>query len=370
MQNQSLPILIFAQSARHIAQSAAQAGFIVWVADCFADVDTLAVAQRHYKLPPLSQLSRKQILQILHELSAGESCELICGTGIERLYPFLEQLPKNIRLVGNTAETIHTLKTPTLFFDLLAQLALTFPTSQFQPPTFDQDKWLFKPAYEMGGDGIHFVMKDTPEPQGYYQQFIEGTSVSVLFASDGINTQLISVNRQICSETQPKPFQLLAIETPYDLPKTTLAELQSAIAKLTHATGLVGLNSLDLIIDDQGKSYLLEINPRISASAQIATLPESAFLCHYHSCKGRLPSIPLLPTQTSQKLYYLFAPEKLLIPEGMQWPMQCHDIPCDGTSIDTNMPICTLVLYGLPAQIDLQQRNLSEKILKKLQLAS
>lgn len=370
MQNQSLPILIFAQSARYIAQSAARAGFIVWAADCFADVDTLAVAQRHYKLPPFSQLSRKQILQILLELSAGEPCELICGAGIERLYSFLNHLPKNISLIGNTAETIHTLKTPSLFFDLLTQLALAFPKSQLLPPATDQDKWLFKPAYEMGGIGIHFVMTESPEQQGYYQQFIKGTSVSVLFVSNGINAQLISVNRQICSETPPKPFQLLAIETPYNLPHSTIIELQAAITKLTRATGLVGLNSLDLIIDDQGKTYLLEVNPRISASAQIAVLSETAFLSHYHSCKGQLPDISSALTKTSQKLYYLLAPARLLIPEGMQWPIQCHDIPRDGSCIDANTPICTLVLHGSPDQIALQQKNLSEQILKKLQPAS
>ena len=106
MQDQRKPILIFAQSARFLAQSAAQATYPVWAADFFGDLDTISVADRWLQIPALSQLHHDTILSIFSDLTQGEACTLICGSGIEKHYPLLNKLPSHIQLVGNSANII------------------------------------------------------------------------------------------------------------------------------------------------------------------------------------------------------------------------------------------------------------------------
>ena len=71
MQNQSKPVLILAQSGRFLAQSASQAGYRVWVADCFGDIDTLVASERWQGLPKLASLTCKQFLTVLQSLTKG-----------------------------------------------------------------------------------------------------------------------------------------------------------------------------------------------------------------------------------------------------------------------------------------------------------
>ena len=49
-------LLIVAQSARMLAQSATREGYSVRVADCFAGIDTLDAADRFLKLSALDNL--------------------------------------------------------------------------------------------------------------------------------------------------------------------------------------------------------------------------------------------------------------------------------------------------------------------------
>ena len=82
-------LLIVAQSARMLAQSARREGYTLRVADCFADIDTLDAADRFLQLSALDNLEEHQWLQTIITLSDAEPCWLICGTGIERFYPAL-----------------------------------------------------------------------------------------------------------------------------------------------------------------------------------------------------------------------------------------------------------------------------------------
>ena len=126
-----VPVLIFAQSGRYLAQSATQAGHTVWVADCFGDVDTLDIAERWKKLPPLHTLNNTHLLELLTTFANGQDCLLVCAGGIEKYFPILSQLPTNIKCIGNNSDTIKKIKTPQLFFSLLTRLAYPTPSHNF-----------------------------------------------------------------------------------------------------------------------------------------------------------------------------------------------------------------------------------------------
>jgi len=344
-EQQKIPLIILAQNGRFLAQSASQAEHPVWLADCFGDQDALAVTERWQQLPAISTLTHNEIITILNSLSQGEPCLLICGSGIESYYPFLEQLADNIKLIGNSPYTINTLKTPLLFFKLLAKLELTYPISQFEPPK-NKDDWLYKSASGMGGDHIQYLQHrplSSINSAGYYQQYISGKSGSVLFLADGKHSLILSINQQfISNEQQQHPFRLLGIDSAWSIAKHHQNTLQDAINKLSTATHLLGLNSLDFIIDDCDKLLLLEVNPRPSASAELVDSEQPLIQHHIAACQGSLPVD--LNITVNKSLCYHYADKTLTIPSDLIWHKDCHDLPKTGMVIKKDQPIFTTIV--------------------------
>lgn len=338
MQSRS-PLLIFAQSGRFIAESATRAGYPVRVADCFGDLDSCAVAESWRQLPPLSQLTGHQLIQSLDELSNGQACELICGTGIEHFYPALKDLPPHITLIGNDLQTISLLREPKQFFPLLNRLELPCPQTHLSAPR--PENTLIKNFYSAGGSGIKRDA-DTPLAEGqFYQRFIDGESRSVCFIADGTQARIMGWNRQF---NRTGSFTLECILQPDRPSPANQQNLQAALSAIVKATGLKGLNSLDFMIDKADQLFILEINPRITSSVELLTQPEW-FQWHLDACTGHLLStLPATDNGRVRLLSYLFADTSLCIINSPVWPPQCHDLPRPGTVIETGMPVCTLIV--------------------------
>jgi len=360
-----VPVLIFAQSGRHLAQSATQAGHTVWVADCFGDIDTLDIAERWQKLPPLHTLNNVDLLELLTTFVSGENCLLVCGGGIEKTFPILSQLPTNIKCIGNNSNTIKKIKTPEQFFSLLSQHDLPYPVTQFSPPKISKN-WLFKQNVGLGGTHITTVDEHASKQGGYFQQRIRGNSGSVLFLADGKKTHSISINRQFVSNHLTSPFQLAAVETPFEISQDHHQLLTTAIDIITQETGLLGLNSLDFIIDKHAQLFILEVNPRPSASSELIN-DEQLFQRHIQACQGKLPKSRTINPDHYSGLYYLYAPQSLTIPLDMSWPIQSHDLPHSGTVIEAEQPICTITITGKDeVSCRQQQQKVSLEIMQQL----
>lgn len=333
-----LPLLVVAQSGRFIAQSAIRAGYTVWVADCFGDQDTLAVAERWQRLTAINELTPAFLLDTLEQLSAGQPCLLICGSGVESFYPALSQLPAHITLIGNSAQLIATFRDPASFFSLLDKLALPYPVISHQPPS--SGTYLVKNLQSAGGSYIVDAEDQVLPAAGFYQQWIDGESRSVCFIADGLQAEILGWNRQ---ENRQGGFLLQAIWQP-DLPgKAVIQQLKNAVSRLVSATGLRGFNSLDFMVDKTGQLYILEINPRLSASVELLDQPE-LLKAHISACNGEMPYSPASVTSKARLLYYLFADSDLLIKEHPVWPDECHDVPAAASIIRADEPICTLIV--------------------------
>ncbi|OUR65544.1 hypothetical protein A9Q79_00680 [Methylophaga sp. 42_25_T18] len=360
-----VPVLIFAQSGRYLAQSATQAGHTVWVADCFGDIDTLNIAERWQKLPSLHTLTNAHLLELLTTFANGQECQLVCGGGIEKNFPILSQLPTNINYIGNNSDTIKKIKMPQLFFSLLSRHSLPYPSTQlFQPEA--QTGWLFKQSFGLGGTHITRLDREYSAQEGYFQQHITGISASILFLADGNKTQVIAINKQLVSDNQAIPFQLAAIETPFEISQPNHYLLTTAIDSITKETGLKGLNSLDFILDKHDQLFILEVNPRPSASIELVD-HELIFQQHIQACRGTLPSETRATPSHYAGLYYLYAPQTVTIPLNMVWPLQSHDQPHAGTVIEIHQPICTIMVTELDQQRCRQKQHLlSLEIMQQL----
>jgi len=367
MLEQHFPVLIFAQSGRFLAQAASQAGFkTVWVADCFGDSDCQDIAARWQQLPPFSQLDPTTLLKYLIDLSRDQPCQIICGSGIEKYYSILTQLPDNIMLIGNSAATINIIKTPQLFFSLLSQLNIAYPKTQFKPPNRPHD-YLVKSASGLGGNHIQILDQVKSLQDGYFQQQIHGSSGSALFLADGQKAILLSVNKQWLDPCDISPYRLGGLETAVELSRTNQPLLTSAINNITTHTGLVGLNSIDFIITAEDQLLILEINPRPSASAELIADDRPILQYHIEACRGHLPNKISYSIGETCALQYLYATTAFTIPSTMIWSKQCYDRPVAGTRIEPDQPICTLIVSGENSMGCHQQlMQLSQKIYSQL----
>lgn len=357
MQSPSL-LLVFAQSGRFIAESATRAGYTVRVADCFGDSDTLAVADRWLPLPPLSELSAEQLLNTLVTLSDNQPCWLVCGTGIERFYPVLSQLPAHIRFAGNPAESFAVLRQPRAFFDLLSSLQLPFPEVSYHP---QQSPFLLKDMAASGGFSMQRKASETLSSTQYYQQFIEAESFSVCFVADGERAHTLGWNRQA---HHPNDFLLRTIHQPAAPPTASQTVIVDAVNKLTQSLGIRGFNSLDYLVDDEGQVFILEINPRITASAEL--VPDiNVISLHLAACSGSLHEAMDVKQPAFRLLHYLFAEHAVSINANPHWPEPCHDLPHPESRIEAGQPICTLIVEA-ESETECLQR-LEENITAALQ---
>ncbi|GAB4305328.1 MAG: ATP-grasp domain-containing protein [Methylophaga sp.] len=357
-------LLVFAQSGRFIAESATRAGYPVRVADCFADSDMLAAVDESVKLPPFSRLDETALLQALVSLSHGDPCLLLCGTGIERYYPILARLPPHIKVVGNNLQTLATLRHPMRFFSLLKALAIPHPATSFSNPP--QTIALRKALHAAGGSAISSDCTALRKGE-FYQQFIDGTACSVCFIADGKQFHILGWNRQI---NQPDSFRLEQIWQRHEPPHKHTQQLAPILDRLVKATALKGMNSLDYIIDETGQIFVLEVNPRISASAELLTTADW-FQWHLDVCQGKpLPqSIDLPSGQSNRLLSYFYAQSPCHVVEVPQWPSHCHDRPIAGSFIPQGDPVCTFILAADSEQACLQQRQACQQQVLKNCLA-
>lgn len=339
-----LPLLIVAQSGRFIAQSATRAGYPVRVADCFGDMDMLNVAERWHPLPALHELSPQIFLNMLEQLSDGQPCLLVCGTGVESFYPVLAQLPPHITLLGNSPETIARLRQPTSFFALLDKLGLPYPPTFREPPALLN--CLVKDLQSAGGSHIHQPDGQSLSKTQFYQQLIDGQSRSLCFIADGKEARILGWNREL---NRAGEFYLQQIRQP-DLPDVSHQQpLQTAVLKLVAATGLKGFNSLDFIVDKSGHLYLLELNPRITASVELLAQTDW-FQWHISACNGHLAVPKPGIDGPIRLLYYQFADSDLTISSHAVWPDECHDLPGPGSHIRADMPVCTFIVEAESVQ--------------------
>jgi predicted ATP-grasp superfamily ATP-dependent carboligase len=353
------PLLVFAQSGRFIAESAARAGYQVRVADCFADSDTLAVADVSIQLPPLSELSEAQLLQTLISLSRDQPCLLLCGTGIERFYPSLSQLPPHIEVIGNSQQTLALLRQPEGFFALLAHLKLPYPATSLTAPA--PEKPLRKRLDCAGGAAV-YADSEALQDGEFYQQEISGEARSVCFIADGQNVIILGWNRQL---NQPGKFTLEKIWQTDKPPANHAMQLTAILDKLVKASGIKGFNSLDYMLSSQDEIDILELNPRISASVEL--LHEADWLSwHIQTCRG----LPLPDTAKRSQtpavrlLKYFYAEKDWKVVDEPLWPLQCHDHPVAGSKIKKGQPVCTFILAAESEQAcDEQLASCEQKLL-------
>lgn len=273
---------VIGAAARATAAMAARAGFQVGCFDAYLDQDLLEDAAWTRRVgfrdgePDLAPDEFRAIVGVTPWCYAGP---------LENGFRWIESASNGTSLWGNSAATCRAIRD----FDRLGAFLRSTDSLVRMPETIPADRlpddpsaWIFKPLSGSGGWDIrtarHLASASggpaSRMPPGVWQKFIRGRTFGATMASGPGGSVVLG----LCESLRGAPGRRFAYRGSAGpvfgrsvgriLPH--LAELAETLAR---EYGLVGLWNLDLVHHARsGRWYLLEINPRPSASMEVLEL--------------------------------------------------------------------------------------------------
>lgn len=370
-------LLVIALSARPYVEAAKRAGYAVTAIDGFADKQTVELADKTIVVGFDSYgfdsygFEADALLSAVQKLDASQYLGFVYGSGLDAQPELLEKIASVIPLIGNSAACVKAVKTASSFFSALQQCNIAYPlVFDSLSANHHADVYLSKFAGGCGGTHIKLAGKnDELAANHYYQQYVDGRSVSLLFLANGTQAEVVGFNEQWLSPSVEMPFRYGGAVSHIVLPQSIQQQLIEAARKLTLAFGLLGLNSLDAIVQDDSV-YVLEVNPRLSATFD---LYENAGLnlmdCHVQASLKQL-DISSYSNQSgmqSKAHAIVYAPFDIVIPAIFDWPEWAVDTPLPGSqSVRGGAPICTVIALASNADSTKQLAQTRVKMLLNL----
>ncbi|MCJ2104326.1 ATP-grasp domain-containing protein [Methylobacterium sp. E-041] len=347
-------ILIAAQSGRALAEAARRAGLRPFVADLFADSDTLELAAAHRPLEGRFGTGRlaETVLAHLDALSAmagGAPLGVVLGSGFEAAPALIAAIGRRHRLVGAGAETVSALKDPLRFAALCATLAIPHPAVT-RARLDDPKAWLLKRAGGSGGSHIRTATSG-PAPAGaYFQARVPGRAFALNILADASGARILALTEQWSAPSLLRPFRYAGALAPgrreaSALPDAIVAAVTEAADELVRATGLRGLASVDFLSDGEAW-WLTEINPRPGATLDVLDRRGVPLLrAHVEACLGHAPEIGPAPEDAAASQICYAARDHAVVP-AVAWPDHVRDRPRAGTRVMRDAPLCTVLAGG------------------------
>ncbi|MGZ5580397.1 MAG: ATP-grasp domain-containing protein [Methylobacter sp.] len=267
--------------------------------------------------------------------------DVVYGSGFECHPESLFYLNSRLNVLGNNPDVFARLLDKRAFFSALQQLDIPYPEVTFSAPN-DGD-WLVKPMAGQGGFGIRRYRAEDDSSSGYWQRFLAGAAHSVLFLADGFQAHIVGFNTQWTVRLSDiDEFVFSGVINHADLPGSHKREICSWLQQIVPAFGLKGLNSLDFI-HEGGRSYVLEINPRPSASMQL--YDSDLLKRHIRVCAEEhlVKSDSMEQGVEAQGYQVVYAEHDVVIPEAFEWPEWCADLPKPSNTCHQGQPICSII---------------------------
>jgi predicted ATP-grasp superfamily ATP-dependent carboligase len=308
MGNKVESVLVAGFNTRPLAYSLYKAGYEVYAVDFFGDLDLYPCVKDYLILTKILSANYEIIKNnyseylpnLILELLAKhpETNYLIIGSGLddafeERILILNEINRKNYKIhnLNNSLDAIKKSRNIDYIFSFLKKLGYKVPSST----SYDEVKFkintlsypfVFKKISGSGGinvykiknrDRFSFILnllrtQDFNPKDWLVQEYIEGLPVSCTTISNGIESRVISINRQIVGEkflNAPKEFMYCGNIVPANIFKEDKKIIAETSLRLSNELGLRGINGFDFVLKNH-YPYLMEINPRIPGSIRVS----------------------------------------------------------------------------------------------------
>ncbi|KAA0594323.1 ATP-grasp domain-containing protein [Azospirillum lipoferum] len=350
-------ILVAALSGRAIAQAVARTGAVVATLDQFSDADLPGPARR-VAGDPVAGFDGEALIAAARALAPPGS-GLVVGSGFEQAPGLLAALMEAgpYRLLGNGPDVVRAVKDPANFAVRLEalgleELGISHPETRIEAPQCAvPEEWLVKRVGAAGGWHIA-AWNGAPPPGGHYlQRRAAGWPVSVAFVADRTGRcELAAISRQWADPTSDAPFRYGGAVLPVMVPALLADRLAEAARRIAVEFGLIGLNSLDLLVDgamDAPSVTVLEVNPRPGATLDLLERHRQGGVmrAHLDAVTGRRWSLGT-PRPGVIAGAVAYADAVLTVPENFAWAPWYADLPHPGSTIEAGQPLCSVIAWG------------------------
>jgi predicted ATP-grasp superfamily ATP-dependent carboligase len=359
-----------------MASSAARAGFQVFAADLFGDHDLRAVATEVTTVPTYPD-------GILEAVARFPKAPVLYTGALENHPSLIAQLAARRPLAACGAEAVTRVRDTLPLARAVREARLFFPETRTDSEGIPVDgTWLVKPVASAGGRGIRpWFGLDAEGPSRLWQRRVSGQRLSVGYLLKAGQSRLIATSRQLigCRWCGAGRFAYCGS---IDLDRATLdTNVASQLARLGELLAghfaLRGLVGADLVIDARQRAWVIEVNPRPTASMELIERATGCSLAAMHveafgfDSPGRAE--PHERTGTWAKAV-LFARHDGTFEEGTLesvatrasawtredgWPAVA-DIPEPSCPILSGAPVCTIFARGASPRAAL--RSLRDRV--------
>jgi predicted ATP-grasp superfamily ATP-dependent carboligase len=355
-------------SVRAAMQSLLRAGFQGWGIDLFADRDLK-------RLAPCSTCPSDSFPKSLPSLITNfPPGPIIYTGGLENHPEVVSELAVNRMLWGNPPEVLNRVRDPHVVNRILKTTGRCPGLVPPGDPCPGTGRWLRKPLRSSSGFGIRFAAPHESASSGhYFQEFIEGSSLSALFISTGMDidgnnqTHLLGITEQLIGQPwlHARPFAYCGNIGPIPLQHEAMMSLLLSASRLSSDTGLRGLWGIDFILSD-GIPFPVEVNPRYTAAIEILELGLGLSCMSLHrdcfektSSSLQVYASRKVSTVICKAIYY--APHRIIYPHSGPWDEDLAtafdpwrvpsfaDIPEAQSVIEAGFPVLTLFAKGSTA---------------------
>ncbi len=350
--------LIVGLSTRAIAESAVAGGHPVVTIDYFGDRDQVALVEN---------VSLKRDLHLgfcpegLLQASRQVECEkVVYLSNLENHPDVVDGLAQGRILLGNPSSVLHRVRDWGTLRAFCRQSGISFPETRLageEPGGEPEAGWLVKPIRGGGGHGIRSWRGEPLEKGSFLQRLVPGKPASAAFVADGRCCVVLGLTEQLIGQAAlgAQCFRWCGNILPLSLPAPQQAavveQVQRMVRRLTEEFGLRGLNGIDLVVSDDGEVYLIEVNPRYTASMELIerAYGRNVFSLHLAAMDGRLPE-----RGTARQMDgpwfgkgIVYARQRVTVPETELWlGGDWRDIPFPGDRMEPGQPICTVLATG------------------------
>jgi predicted ATP-grasp superfamily ATP-dependent carboligase len=275
-------MLMVGASCRALANSAVRDGWSVVSLDVFADRDLHpSIASIRIERFPESIVTQVDRLEATHCMLAG---------GMENLPEVLAFLEQRMHLLAPSSECMRRLRSVEYCRMLAQRASLKFPRIRWREWGAEKpESWLWKPCDSAGGYRILRGARPR-EGNGYWQEFIPGEPKGCVLLCDRKQTRLLGMVESLQAEDWDGPSEFAYRGSIVAPPAGDTDVLTSPWAEGVIRLGEIlrremdyrGLLQADFIWNVRRGAYLLELNPRWTASMDLLQLQRGSDLVALH----------------------------------------------------------------------------------------
>ncbi|MCE9632181.1 MAG: ATP-grasp domain-containing protein [Planctomycetia bacterium] len=291
-----LVVSVVGASTRAFAESACLAGWAVYAADLFGDVDLRRAAVHVVS----ASVGLGYPRGLPAAIAAWPPGPCVYTGAIENHPDIIDGLAQSRPVAGCSAATVRAVRDPGRLAAAIRAAGGSFPETFADPAGLPCDgSFVVKPLASAAGRDISRWRGAATSPAAgrVWQRFIAGNPWSAAFVADPQGCRLIGASHQLVGRRWcgGRPFAYCgSVGVPLDhVGRPLRAVFERLGAALAVTFGLVGLFNIDVVIAARGDVYVIEVNPRPTASMELVerATGESLAAAHLAACGWASPPL-------------------------------------------------------------------------------